>query len=129
MSNVPRKLTLAERTALEEWCHGRPAQIAAAAHKFPPFFCYRAKDNPRQHYIIHSFTEEGVGKPVRCQIIHGADSTLPGVQVFGVDPESLVLCGCERWQKPTPEQVEAMREHVAALEKARSLSPKRPQEH
>jgi hypothetical protein len=45
--------------------------------------------------------------PVTVKILHGADSFLPGMLVFGHPPEDLVRCGCGKWQEPTQDEADA----------------------
>lgn len=123
MNNTP---TPEDIERLEKWCAARPPRVAELARRFPPWNCYRSKENPRMHYTIYSIGEpKEPDGPMTLTLVHGADSTLPGVSTFG-HPEQLIVCNCGHWQPPTEAQQEAMREHLDALIRARSLAPKQP---
>lgn len=79
----------------EDWLASRPPKVRDVARRFPPDTCYRCTED-RGHYAIYSYEETGAG-PVTVKLIHGADSFLPFVRVFGVDPETLLKCGCGNW--------------------------------
>lgn len=85
----------------QEWIESRPPKIREIARRFPPD-CYRLRDT-RGHYHIYSYGETTDGRVV-IQVAHGADSNLPGVMVFGIDPEELIHCSCGRWEWPSEEQ-------------------------
>jgi hypothetical protein len=86
-------MTDSERVAaLEEWLKDRPQVIKDLAKQCPPD-CYRGADAPNGHYLLHAYSEDGTVK-----VIHGKDSYAPGILVFGMHPESLVLCGCGKWE-------------------------------
>jgi hypothetical protein len=70
---------------------------------------------------LYGFTRDKT--PLLLTLLHGADSTLPGVSVFGMSPENIAVCGCMQWQTATDEQMVHMREHFNALERARALAP------
>lgn len=114
-----------EKAELEEWLQDKSPAVQAAARKRPPYGCYRDSMNPRAHYVITGYGEPHDGSAVTVALAHGADSFLPGVGTAGFDPEQLTECNCGHWQQPTDEQIEAMKEHFAALERARALAPKR----
>jgi len=87
-------------------------EIEKAARKWPLLWCYRSTNNPQWHLHIDGFGREQDGR-VTCMLIHGSDSTLPGVGTFGQDPKQLIPCKCGKWAPPTKEQIAATR---AALE-------------
>lgn len=98
----------------EAWVNEQPPHVQAIARKYPmrrdgKVVCYRSTQHPRMHYAIYSISEHGDG-PCTLTLIHGADSTLPGISTFGQPPEQLVECGCGRWQVPTRQQ--ARRTHA-----------------
>jgi hypothetical protein len=33
-------------------------------------------------------------------MVHGSDSFLPGVEVFGIDPSEVTECNCGGWEPP-----------------------------
>ncbi len=85
--------------------------------------CYRSKQNPRFHYTIASYDySKAPGVPVMVTLVHGSDSTLPGVGTFGQDPAQLVPCDCGDWRPPTPEQVQLMRESIELNERAQAAA-------
>lgn len=94
----------------EAWIAQRPPRVQAVARRYPGFrggklVCYRSTQNPRFHYTIYSIGEpEDPDAPCTLTLIHGADSTLPGVSTFGQPPEQLIECGCGHWEWPTAEQ-------------------------
>lgn len=97
--------TEAEQQDYDAWLATRPKVVREVAEKFPPRNCYRLKGT-KGHYTIHGFGEKNNGK-VTLMLTHGEDSTLPGVQVFGIKPEEVELCGCLDWDWPTKESAEA----------------------
>lgn len=99
----------------QEWVAARPPLVRDAIKRFDPRVCYHAIDNAG-HYTIYSFEEHGE-EPVTVSLIHGQDSYLPGIRVFGVSLETIKRCGCGMWEYPDQKQVErtrAMIEHAAA---------------
>jgi hypothetical protein len=123
-----KKPTQTQLQEYEEWVSECPPEMQATARKWHPFTCYRDVGNPHTHYVISSYglmPAEADRKTVRVTLLHGADSTLPGVSVFGVEVEHLVACNCTEWEMPTEEQCEHMREHFAALQRARACAPKK----
>lgn len=97
----------------EAWLAERPA-IAEVARAHSPFHCYRLKDhNPKGHYSIHAYDEleDGVALTLR----HGRDSTLPGVGVFGIKPEELIVCDCGKWEFPRLEQLEEQKKKIERI--------------
>jgi hypothetical protein len=69
-----------------------------------PATCYRMKGNDG-HYRIKGLDADADGH-VTVQLIHGRDSYMPGVFVYGVETDELQRCACGRWEKPLPEQIE-----------------------
>lgn len=99
----------------KEWFESRPPQVQAAILETPPD-CYRSLDNPG-HYRLYSYEEPVNSKEITVKLIHGRDSFLPGVLVFGVDRNSLLRCGCGKWQGPTKEQVRLTKKRLDAEKK------------
>lgn len=97
--------------ALQKWIDERPPAVRAVALRFPPDGCYRI--HGRGHYIIRSYGEQADGA-VSLTMAHGRDSFLPGVAVFGIDPEKLEACGCGKWKWPSSDQVRFMERRVEA---------------
>jgi hypothetical protein len=102
-----------------------PPHVQAVARRLRPTTCYREKTNPHTHYVIHSYGSSAAHDRVALKLAHGADSTLPGVLVGGIDPDSVFVCNCGDWQVPTAAQLEAMDEHFKALDRARALAPRK----
>ena len=70
----------------------------AAALKHPAvlrgqYACYQSTSDLGGHYRIQSYGSDG-----SLVLIHGADSTLPGMQVFGAESAETIPCNCGRWQ-------------------------------
>lgn len=80
-----------------------------AIDRCPPQCC-RLKDS-RGHYLPQSYGEGADGR-VYVTLAHGRDSTLPGVAVFGIDPEDTTPCNCGKWESPTQAQVEATNDRL-----------------
>lgn len=93
---------------------GSPDNIKEAARQYPAYQCYRSADNNRQHYLIGTYYTPEEGGAIRVVLIHGSDSTLPGIKSFGEDPAQLVPCNCGAWDWPTREQVEERRVLIEA---------------
>jgi hypothetical protein len=97
---------------LKAWIKTLPKKVQKVANEYPGDTCY-IKD--RGHYKIRSYDEEKDGS-VSLQLIHGRDSFLPGVVVFGIKPAGLLKCKCGRWKSPTEEQTVVT---LAMIEKER----------
>lgn len=104
-----------ERTPEEIWASflkKLPPHVAEVVREYPATTCYRSIEN-EGHYWIYSYgeppTKDGI---VTVKIVHGRDSYLPGVMVFGVQIGSLVKCGCGKWESPTEEQFMERRVHI-----------------
>lgn len=99
------------RKATQEWLAERPAAVQEAIAKAPPWIpCYGMKDS-EGHYQIHSY-DENAGQPVTLKLVHGSDSTAPGVAVFGISPDDMIPCGCGGWLWPTPDQIAATKQRL-----------------
>lgn len=104
--NKPTK----EQTA---WINSRPSTVKAVIEKCPPFGCYKSTEN-KGHYEIYSYEEHG-GDPITIKIVHGKDSYLPGITVFGVNPNTLVKCDCGEWEPPTELQAQISKDDIEKL--------------
>lgn len=96
-----------ERDPTEKWAEflaTLPPHIRAVAEKYPMTRCYRSTQNQRFHYKIHSYDGYGPGSPVTVTLVHGADSTLPGVGAIGQPPDQLIACDCGNWRMPTKQE-------------------------
>lgn len=83
--------------ALEEWIEARPPAVREVCKRLPPRACLRRRDTKAHHYRILSYGEHPDGS-VTLKLLHGSDSILPGLAVFGVDPAELEVCGCGSWE-------------------------------
>jgi hypothetical protein len=93
---------------------GASDSIQETARKYPAYQCYRSTKNARCHYLIGTYYAPQEGGAIRVVLVHGRDSTLPGVKTFGEEPEQLVVCNCGAWGWPTPEQVEERKRLIEA---------------
>jgi hypothetical protein len=87
-----------------KWLASRPAKVAKVARIINAFSCYKIDGGG--HYRPNSYGEGTKGK-VYISMVHGRDSFLPGVIVFGVRPGEVTECGCGRWRMPTKAQTAA----------------------
>ena len=96
-------MTPEQEQALEEFLQELPEDTQRIARIYPPTICYKSKQSPRYHYMILSYSDkpEGPDGAVTVTLIHGADSSLPGVATFGQEPEQLIVCDCGKWEPPT----------------------------
>jgi hypothetical protein len=99
-----------KQAAWADWVSQRPPHVRAVAERFFPWKCYRLKDT-RGHYVVLSFSENDEGR-VTLRLAHGLDSSLPGVQVFGIDPADVAECGCGHWEWPTEAQAVATNDRI-----------------
>ena len=90
-----------------KWVMSRPPAVRKVACRLATGACLRSTEN-KGHYILHSIDEE-IDDPsvVTVTMIHGADSFAPGFRVFGVDPDTITVCGCGEWEWPSAKQAEA----------------------
>lgn len=96
------------------WLADRPQVIRDMAKRMPPNTCYRQRDgNPMGHYTLYSYSEDGT-----VSLVHGADSFLPGVMVFGVREDACVRCDCGNWKPPSEEAARATRAYIDVVAKA-----------
>jgi len=105
------------------WVSERPEAVRAAARRWPgcsggKLVCYRSTENPRFHYTIYSYAETPTG--VTCSLVHGRDSTLPGITTFGQPLEQLIRCDCGKWDPPTVEQKRATHKRLERLKQGRN---------
>lgn len=125
-------MTMLTGERLQRWIDELPPTVRAVYDRFPvsqpsgALACYRSTEDPRYHYTIHSY-DEGVNKqtgarmPVTVTLIHGSDSTSPGIATFGQDPEQLIVCNCGEWRPPTAAQLEATRRGIERLKRERGV--------
>lgn len=98
----------------QKWVRDGLPQHAAKILKFFPTFpqCVRLVGQSG-HFVIHSFNGGLEGPTVT--IVHGSDSSLPGVGVFGVNLEDVLPCDCGTWKPATAEQIEQSRQYIEAM--------------
>jgi len=106
------------KRAFECWLEGRPAVIQEIGREYPGWQCYHTADRPDGHYRIYAYTERGT-----LELQHGRDSFLPGITVFGVSPDELVVCGCGKWLPPTAAQQEATIARIERFREAHLAAP------
>ena len=99
------------------WFEALPPHVQPIASKYPPakdgvLLCYRSTEHARLHYTIRSYSENPNGT-VTVTLVHGSDSSLPGIATFGQDPAQLLVCGCGKWEFPTDEQIAATASRLA----------------
>lgn len=96
--------TAEQRAEWSKWVAERPPSVQAVAVQFPPWICIRDASTGRGHYIVLAFAEPEGDEPVTLRVAHGADSFMPGFEVFGIAPEDMRMCGCGAWSWPSEEQ-------------------------
>ena len=87
---------------LEAWIETLPDFVQVVVREKPPITCYRSSVNKGHYWLERVAENEG---NLTYTVLHGSDSFLPGFEVFGVDPKTLIPCGCNQWEFPTEEQV------------------------
>lgn len=109
-TDVKLRPSAEERAALDEWLEDRPQVIQEMARKYPPWHCYRhPPSGPHGHYVIYSYAENG-----SVTLIHGSDSFLPAMQVFGIPADDLVVCDCGQWRNASAAQAFATDARIRA---------------
>jgi hypothetical protein len=109
------------------WLETLPAIVREVALKYPAvnehaagehdnLLCYRSNKNPLYHYTIRSYDDDKPRGVVTVTLIHGSDSTLPGVATFGQDAAQLLPCGCGRWEWPTAAQRDAAHKRMLDMQ-------------
>lgn len=109
---------------LEQQIKDWPEQAKAVARRFPPTQCYREVARKHGHYWCAGYGVKRGTSEVALEVIHGADSFLPGMSTT-LSVEQAVACGCGEWVPATEEQLAHMQEHFAALARARACAPKK----
>lgn len=95
---------------------------------YPKDTCYRNRGDARHHFRIHSYdvghrhacdepgcTHTADPTVVTVTLIHGSDSSLPGVAASGFDPRVLVACGCGLWKMPSNQQIAATKARIERM--------------
>jgi len=93
-------------------------RLQAAIDEYPADTCYKQVGG--RHYVITEYSLMDDGS-VTVQIVHGSDSTLPGVSAFGCSPGELERCDCGLWEPPTDEQILETTQKIAAIGELRKL--------
>src|SRR5262245_49869329 len=70
----------------------------------PVEMCYRITGDQGGHYRIIRFGADTNGE-ITAEVVHGRDSRLAGLAVFGVSLDHLVRCDCGKWKPPTRKQM------------------------
>jgi hypothetical protein len=101
-----------------------PAAAREVALKYPAvserddrWRCYRSTKNPNWHFTIHSYDGPDDAGAVTVTLVHGRDSSSPGVGTFGQDPAQLIACDCGHWEWPTAAQRDAMHKRMRQLQR------------
>lgn len=95
-------------------------KMREVAKQYPGNYCYRRLEpSKRTHYVITAYDETPEGEIV-VRLLHGSDSFLPGIEVFGVAPATLVRCSCGQWTLPSDEELEQSLARVAAEKQKKS---------
>lgn len=110
--------TAEQRAEWDGWVQGRPPAVRVVAEKFPPWVCLRDTKTGRGHYIVLAFDEPEGDAAVTLRVAHGADSFMPGFEVFGIAPEDMTSCDCGEWSWPSEEQAEESGAEVDAFKAA-----------
>lgn len=84
-----------KKLEFETWFENQSPQVRKAVKKCPPEPCYKIK-GLEGHYKIRSYVDEPGG--ICVVLVHGRDSTMPGMGVFGIKIEELKKCGCGAWK-------------------------------
>lgn len=111
---TPSKLTDDTRAKLAAWIEDMPPEIAAVARAYPMTTCYRSSEDPKWHYVIQGYDQDKEGGAITVTLVHGSDSTLPGVCTFGQAIEQLIKCDCGKWEGPTVMQTKATHARMMA---------------
>lgn len=88
------------------WNKGMHPQVRALYDKWPSSrngekCCYRAKDDPREHYVILAYAGDGQELAIVEQV---ADSTYPGVELRNYRLDELDACDCGHAEPATEAQ-------------------------
>lgn len=109
----------ARRRKFADWLAQLPEHVRNVALSLPNYdpetsrpICYRHAENPRWHFTIGAYS---TSDPVTVTLIHGRDSTLPGVAGFGQDPANLRPCHCGQWLPPTDSQTKFVQRRLKAV--------------
>ncbi len=86
-------------------------ELRRIAEEHPGVTCHR--DLFGGHYWIQVFRDDG-----HLWLLHGADSTLPGLDDPRVPPDHIVTCDCGRWRAATKEQAAGSRAQVREMFRA-----------
>jgi hypothetical protein len=113
MTINPTKLSDDEKQDLAEWVESLPPALRTIAARYPMTSCYRHQEDPRWHYVIKGYDLHKETGVVSLQLVHGRDSSSPGIMTFGQPYEPLIPCNCGNWEWPTGEQIEERARHVA----------------
>ena len=118
---IQPEITRGEKVMDEErkaWLETLPPIVRALAERFDSDVCYRlTSTSDKGHYIIVTYASNGT-----LTMAHGRDSFDPGMTVFGVPADDVLLCGCGKWEPPTKAQITAKQQEVARLHARRTAT-------
>lgn len=109
---------MASEDEYEEFLANLNPEVREVATKYPllrdgKLACYRSSVAPELHFAI--ITYEPRDRGVEITIVHGRDSTLPGMVIATFNYAHLNPCDCGSWEPPTPEQLERTKAVLDAL--------------
>ena len=115
----PTSLQLKE---LEDFAAARP-HIADIIRTYTPWHCYRINDlagDPlrKGHYAIVAWSDDRT-----MRIVHGSDSFMPGLSVFGIQPSDLMVCDCGKFRYATDAQLKRTKRALDAYERTGRHAP------
>lgn len=97
-----------QRLAYAKWLGTCPLVIQNVADAHSGLTCH--KDILGGHYWIQMFNDDGT-----LWLLHGRDSTLPGLDVKNHDASDLSTCDCGNWMPATKEQMLNSRALVSTI--------------
>ncbi len=102
------EITPEQRLAYAKFIGGLPLAAQTTAEAHAGLTCH--KDIMGGHFWIQVFHDDGT-----VWLLHGRDSTLPGLDLKNHDPDDLSICDCGNWMPATKEQMLASRTLVATI--------------
>lgn len=102
------EITPEQRLAYAKFVGTLKTRARTTAEQHSGLTCH--KDITGGHFWIQLYHDDGT-----VWLLHGRDSTLPGLDVKAHDPSDLAACDCGHWMPATKEQAEASRQIVATI--------------
>lgn len=87
-----------ERLAFQKFVGTLNPLARKTAEDYPGLTCY--KDFIGSHFWIQRYNDDGT-----VWLLHGRDSTLPGLDVQTYQPSELKTCDCGKWMPATQQQM------------------------